>query len=221
MPKKDYTGVIIGFVCGLIGIGLVIGAIFAGSYYSSIKKRYVKIDGVIDSIERTRDSDGDSNETVYVSYVYDGMYYEHARINFYSSDMYEGKAIKIYVDPKNPRHIVSSGGAMFVPILLGVMGAVFTLVGSCVMTACMKTNRRVEAKLREIAKQEASAPAPSYPSIDNMQNPYGQPIEQELPKFIQPSETGDPFAAYNDYGNNTGSSSANSQSQPGISKDLF
>ena len=88
-----------------------------------------KIEATITDITHDRIGNVESDH-VYVSYVFEGRQYDDVRINSYSSTMYEGKTIKVYVDNNNPGRIVSgSGDDIFFLAIFGGIGAIFAIIG--------------------------------------------------------------------------------------------
>ncbi len=127
---------IIGFFSIISTIGIFIGQ-------SSFKKGADVVDAVISDIAITgyhTDSDGDRNaeHTAYVDYKYKGEYYEHIRLNYYSSSMYIGQEIEIYCKRDNPTRIQAKsmgGWIVFIPAIIGI---VFMVVGISVMVSSKK-----------------------------------------------------------------------------------
>lgn len=162
--KKRSSGNFIEFllfgIFAVVGVGLLVGAIVAAVVGQRFMEKAVLVDGTIVRIETSRDSDGDTHHSVYVSYDFEGASYNDVRLSSYSSTMYEGKAIALYVDPENPRHIASSLDTWLVSLILGIMGLVFALVGViplCILTTkkrqnkrIMETGRRLYATVEEI-----------------------------------------------------------------------
>lgn len=111
------------------------------------KARSVETEAVITTIGVHRSGD-DTTHDVYISYVYEGREYDNVRLSFYSSDMYEGKTIIVYIDPENPRHAMSKGEDIFMLIVFGFMGTVFSFIGFTII-AISKKGQGQEKKLRE------------------------------------------------------------------------
>lgn len=114
----------------LIGLGLLAGAVFWTYYASMFKKQAVEIPAEIAAIEAYRNSDGDISHQVYVNYEYDGKQYKMVALNSYSSSMYEGKEITLYCDPEHPGKIQEKSLFYMGPIILMIMGIIFTAVGA-------------------------------------------------------------------------------------------
>lgn len=113
----------------VVGIILLIIAVLVFISNNKFASQADEIEGVIETIETYRGSNGDIDHKVYVSYTYNGKEYNNVRIRFYSSNMYEGKDIVLYCDPKNPERVVMKGADLFTFLLLTVMGIIFICVG--------------------------------------------------------------------------------------------
>lgn len=129
MKDKNAVVKIIFGLFAAIGIVFIIAGIFWLISGSRFKKNAVEVSAVIQEIKRDRDSDGDVNHSVYVSYYYNGTKYENVRLSEYSSSMYEGKEIKIMVDPGNPRKTMMNFGLYFGSVMFIGMGTIFACAG--------------------------------------------------------------------------------------------
>lgn len=110
------------------GVGLIftiIGIIIVSNIFNY--KNKIDTKGVITEISSYRNSNGNRNHNVYVSYNIDGKEYE-SRLNSYSSDFYEWKEIDIYYDKDNPNKIgVKSLDLIF--LIFPVIGLIFLVIG--------------------------------------------------------------------------------------------
>ena len=110
----------------------IVGAIFViiGLTVMKNKLNYEnKVDtkGTITEILSYRDSTGDEEHEVYVSYTVGGRRYR-AKLNGYSSSFYEGKEIDIYYDKDNPNNIgVKSLDKLF--LIFPGIGIIFVIIG--------------------------------------------------------------------------------------------
>ena len=102
--------------------------------------------GVITQISSYKDSDGDQNYNVYVSYNVDGKEYE-SRLNGYSSSFYEGKEINIYYDKDAPNKIGVKSLDLLCLIFPG-MGLIFAIIGLTGIVVKIKKNK-LEKFLKE------------------------------------------------------------------------
>lgn len=124
--KKNLKEYIIWLIFGLLGlIFLVIGVFISFNTFNYSNK--VDISGVISRIETKRDSDGDTDLDVYVSYRVNGTSYE-SRLNGYSSSYYEGKTIEIYYDKDDPNKIGNKSLDLVFLVFPGI-GLIFFLIG--------------------------------------------------------------------------------------------
>lgn len=137
-----------------VGLFAVIGFIFiiAGIFWAVSGRRFVQsaveVSAVISEIESYRDSDGDTEHRVYVSFSYGGQRYEDVRLNEYSSGMYEGKEIKVMLDPDNPRKLMTNLGLYIGPTVFIGMGAIFACAG---VIPLIGMGRKSSAKKKLIA----------------------------------------------------------------------
>lgn len=134
---------IVGILFLLIGIVLLIvgGAVTATRVPESQR---VYVPATIVRIDSYRDSDGDTEHDVYISYEAEGQQFER-EVNFYSSSYYEGKVIEVYYEAGNPGKINVKGGDLVMQIALFAAGVVFGLVGFLLL----KSNRSGSRKLME------------------------------------------------------------------------
>jgi hypothetical protein len=129
---------------GLIGAGifLLIGLALLGfTTHLFLKnqdftKRAVPLMGTVTAYDQYESSDDDgSTTTMYTpifDYDYNGTRYTHTSEMSSSSQSYAiGESIELLIDPEQPEAVLvnSFTGMWLLPLLLGVMGSVFTLVG--------------------------------------------------------------------------------------------
>lgn len=129
------------------GVGLIftiIGIIIVSNIFNYENKIDTK--GVITEISSYRNSNGNRNHDVYISYNIDGKEYE-SRLNSYSSDFYEGKEIDIYYDKDNPNKIgVKSLDLIF--LIFPVIGLIFLVIGGTGILVKLN-KKKLEKKLKE------------------------------------------------------------------------
>lgn len=117
-----------GIIFSGIGLTFFIVGISIALYNINFRNNALETTAVISSIERYRDSDGDTRHTVYVRYTIDGREYE-GRLNYYSSGMYEGEEISIYYRPEQPNRILAKSSFSFFIIFFPSIGLVFAAIG--------------------------------------------------------------------------------------------
>ncbi|MDD6571931.1 MAG: DUF3592 domain-containing protein [Thermoflexaceae bacterium] len=128
MKTKFTEKIIFGifFVVGLflicIGIGMLANSI-------KISEKAVTTTATISRIESYKDSDDEIQHRVYLCYQVDGENYADVPFGEYSSNMYEGKTIKIQYVPEKPGKPYGSGGLWIAPVVLLLMGLIFGAVG--------------------------------------------------------------------------------------------
>lgn len=138
--KKSGPSKLMGIIFMLIGIGmLVVGAFWLVGEINFVKRADV-VQAEITRITERRDSDGDSSHTVYVQYEYNGESFSE-RLSEYSSSMYEGKRIELYIDPQEPSKVRYAKMAYFGAVLFFIMGGIFSVVGFFVMLAGSRSKK--------------------------------------------------------------------------------
>lgn len=123
------TFVFIGTIFFLVGVVVIGIGISMQVSLNSFKKTAKEADGRITRIETSSSRSNGKNKTshtVYVEYNVDDTLYNGV-LNYYSSNMYEGKPITILYDPNNPGEFRSDGNVASY-ICYGV-GALFGTIG--------------------------------------------------------------------------------------------
>ncbi len=158
---KKNPGVFILILFFIIGIGLLIGSVFLMKDYQEFKETAVEVQATIEEIHVSRDSDGDTDYDVFVSYQYGGESFDNVPINFYSSSMYEGKEITLLCDPAAPGRVKESSAVSTPGLILVFMGVIFMLISGMPMlkmiskssfkNKLMKTGRPIYATVVAIS----------------------------------------------------------------------
>lgn len=126
MKKMDRVENLIWIIFSILGsVFLVIGLGVCSNIFNKDNK--VETIGTISNMYSYRNSDGDTNYNVFVTYIVDGVEYE-SRLNGYSSNFYEGKRIKIYYDKNNPNKIGSESLDLLFLLFPGI-GFIFAMIG--------------------------------------------------------------------------------------------
>lgn len=157
------------------GLGLFAGGLVWLISCFHFRETAVEIPAVITEITRQRDSDGEYHHSVYISYKYDGEFFENIPINSYSSSMYEGKEITLYCDPEHPEKVKVSSMFYFGPILLMGMGTFFSVISGTILIVILnvvskrkkiKTQGRIiYATVEKIVYNERYSVNGSYPYV--------------------------------------------------------
>lgn len=119
---------LVGGIFSIIGIGVLAVGIILILQSKAFMENAVQVDGVIDEIDIFNHSD-DTDYDIYVSYYYDGKEYNHVKMNYSSSSMYEGEEIELYIDPESPTDFKTKEEDTFLKIFFPAFGGVFTLIG--------------------------------------------------------------------------------------------
>lgn len=149
MKKKNFPfHYLFGGIFLLVGIVmLAVGIIILGSN-RRFRERAEEVTAIISEISSYRGSKGKMRHDVFVSYTYNGRRYEDVSLNFYSSNMYEGKEIRLLCDPENPGHVESSGGMLFLTCMFTGMGILFTIIGAVPIILAVKGSARKKRLLQ-------------------------------------------------------------------------
>lgn len=132
---------LVGMIFMLVGIGMLIGGGFWLVRDINFIKQADVVQAEITRITERRDSDGDISHTVYVQYEYNGESFSE-RLSEYSSSMYEGKSIELYIDPQEPSKVRYAKMAYFGAIVFLGMGGIFSVVGFFVMLAYGRSKKK-------------------------------------------------------------------------------
>jgi len=143
MHKKIFL--ILGIV--FLGVGLLHGAIGAAIWgLTSGTRRQVMADAVpvtatIVEITPQRASGSNSNR-VYIEYEADGTVVR-APLSWWSTSMYVGRHMDIYVSRQNPQDFVMARDMLLIPVyVLGGIGAIFSILGASFLFAHKRRRRR-------------------------------------------------------------------------------
>lgn len=129
-------------VFGMVGfIMLAVGIILLIRTFSFMEDAAI-VEGKITRIETSVDRDGETNHSAYVDYEYDGEEYGKVRLPEYTSSMYEGKIVEIYIDRENPGKVHMKSMVYIAPIIFISIGAVFFTIAMVFVFVSVKKKRR-------------------------------------------------------------------------------
>lgn len=163
-------------IFGIIGIIFIIVTICVGVIFHGKKERMVLNEAVITQIITEKHSD-DTSHYVYVDYEYEDRLYEHRYLGYYSSSMYEGKYIEIYVDPQDPNEIMGKYSAIILLVVFGTMGGVFTFIGSIGVGYAIAKKRMYKRLFREGRR--------IYGTIEQIEKDINVSVNRRHPYFAQ------------------------------------
>ena len=126
---KKIIPIIFFLVFAVIGVGMLIGSFSILNMETSAMDGAEEITAYITDIQTHRDSDGDVDHDVFVTYEYGGVTYEDQKITSYSSDMYIGEELTLFYNPLRPTLLTVKGHEYFGFRMTLFMGIVFFLVG--------------------------------------------------------------------------------------------
>lgn len=102
----------------------------------------VQVEAEITAIETYRNTDGELHYRAYVSYTFEKHEYKDVLLGIYTSNMYEGKRIEVYVDADNPEHVESKTRLWVDFVAFMGFGAVFSLIGWIPIIGYIKKARK-------------------------------------------------------------------------------
>lgn len=128
---------------GLFGVGFTIKTVSDKTISQCIEVpvTITRIDGY----SERRNGKTYSHHDVYVEYEYEGNDYKN-RLNYWNSNMYEGKEISAYIEPDNPQKIYSKDGGQLGFIITSVIGGIFTLIGVIFAITLFVNKRKSEGE---------------------------------------------------------------------------
>ena len=181
--KKSLLAIFVLPFC-IVGICLLLSAgIWAKITYDFVQNAEPVV-GVISSITRERDLDGDVSHIVYVNYDFGGKRYKNVRIGTYSSSMYEGAEIELLCDPTRPTKVESQSLLYIGPIIFVILGVVMTAIGVVPMVYATSKNAAkkklleagyiLHAKVEGIERNRSVRVNRTYPYVIycNYQDPF-------------------------------------------------
>lgn len=125
------------------GILMLVIAIICAVFSGHTKKTADKITGTITGIYSSRDDDTNGNSSITVSYSYKGQQYETG-LGEYSSSMWVGKDIDLYVDKDDPGK-VRTGELLFLPtLILAIIAVPFLVIGGIFLMIAIKQRKKKE-----------------------------------------------------------------------------
>lgn len=163
------------------GIFLFVGIIFLilSAVFLEVNKshaeNYLPTEAVISEIRISSDS-----SDAYATYVVDGKKLK-AKLDVYSSDMYEGKEIEIYYDPDNPSDVTYLEGMRIFTTVFSIIGAVLTVIGLIPLiigiVIIIKCNKKAKAQVSMVDEMKPADYSNRYSNDDDRYGGLGEGIE--------------------------------------------
>ncbi len=134
---------VFGIVSFILFLAVVISVFFTIKNYNHLKSIGVETIAYIRDIKISRDSDGDYNHDVSISFTDKNNINRVVPVNFYSSKMYVGKEITIIYDPENLSNIQLKGSVLnYIFILIPlILFCVFSFVTFMLYKVMIKPNK--------------------------------------------------------------------------------
>ncbi len=167
---------------GIVGLGLIAGSIAAFIHAKNFNKNAKPTEATIVEIKSYTEhyyvggkKKLRTSHDVYVDYEAEGDSYTYVPLGYYTSNMHKGDKITVYYDPANTSYIVAEGALSLLTILLGVMGAVFSLVSILFIVLKKKLASGLSANARNNATISIGANSnASYGALNYNYNNYNQ-----------------------------------------------
>lgn len=112
-----------------------------------VKTKEFADDGVIvkakvSAIEGDINDEGETDYTAYVTYEYEEKEYKRIRLKEYSSSLYEGKTIELYLDKNNPESVRIKSIIYLFPAVFTGIGIIFLIIAAIILILRLRGDRR-------------------------------------------------------------------------------
>lgn len=151
------------------------GVCIAAGAAAFVKTKEFADDGVIvkakvSAIEGEINDEGETDYTAYVTYEYEEKEYKRIRLKEYSSSLYEGKTIELYLDKNNPENVRIKSIIYLFPAVFTGLGIIFLIIAAIILILRLRGDRRrkriMETGVRIYAQVKGSVVDTSY-TINN------------------------------------------------------
>ena len=141
--KENGVEKLLGICFFAVGILMIAIAIICAVFSGNTRKTAEKVTGTITGIYSSRGDDSTGNSSITVAYSYNGKQYETG-LSEYSSSMWVGKDITLYVNRDNPRK-VRTEELLFLPtLILAIIAVPFLIIGGIFLLLAMKQRKKKE-----------------------------------------------------------------------------
>ena len=163
----------------VVGIIAIIIGIIIGMSLSKFKNVAVATTATVYNVDKSTDSDGETNYTIHVSYLVDGEEYDGK----YSSSIFvkEGSNVTIYYDKNNPGKIRTTK-SILPAIFVCAFGSIFSTIGIALIgIKALKKNKKdrliqngvkIDASFHDIIRNNNYNVNGNYPYIIVCQGVY-------------------------------------------------
>lgn len=142
---------LLGIIFLAAGVLILAIALVCAIFSWNTEKTSEKVTGTITGMYGSREEDSTDNSGIFVEYSYNGREYE-VELSEYSSNMWVGKDITLYVNTENPQK-VQTADLLFLPtFVLGCVGVPFFIIG-CVFLLVVVRRKRKKQYLMQNGKQ--------------------------------------------------------------------
>lgn len=139
---------LIGFIFVVIGLTIMAAGAAVFIKTNAFVDEAVEVKGKVSRIDTRIDLDGETNYTAYVTYKYEGKEYKNIRLNEYSSSLYEGKAIELYLDKDDFSNARLKSMVYLLAIIFAGIGIIFLIIGAVILIIGIKLKGK-RKKLKE------------------------------------------------------------------------
>lgn len=171
--KRKQSERFISILFSVLGLAIIVGGIFLQIANNAFLKSAKETSATITAIETSRDSDGDTNHTVYVEFSVGDKYYSGA-LGEWQSGMHTGDSAKVYYNPDNPNEF-QGGSAGFIGYILVAFGLIFFFVGAgMIYFKALRQNKnkkllekgiRLDAEINSVAINQSYAVNGRHPYV--------------------------------------------------------
>ncbi|MDD6812000.1 MAG: DUF3592 domain-containing protein [Lachnospiraceae bacterium] len=145
--KESCVEKILGICFFTIGVLMLVIALVCAFFSWNTKNTSEKVTGTITEIYNSRGERSTGNSGITVEYSYHGQEYE-GYISEYSSSMWVGKDITLYVNKEDP-HQVRTVSLLYLPtLILGCIAVPFSIIGGVFLLIVRKRKKRKQYLLQ-------------------------------------------------------------------------
>lgn len=113
----------------LVGILMLGGAVTLGISSFRFRQGAQKVTATVSDIRETVDSDGETDDTVYITYEFQDVLCRDVPLDYHRDTLRVGDTVAVWCSRENPRDIRSGPGMAVACACLGIAGTVFLALG--------------------------------------------------------------------------------------------
>lgn len=139
---------LLGVIFGVIGLTLMAAGAAVFIRTNSFVREAAEVKGKVSRIDSSIDFDGETNYTAFVTYKYEGQEYKNIRLKEYTSSLYEGKTIELYLDKDDLGSPRIKSMVYLLAIIFTGIGVIFLIIGAALLIVGVRIKGR-NRKLKE------------------------------------------------------------------------